>query len=126
LDSRYKPNIETATKTVVRSYSYIEYADAEKFREIFHLLSREAVAGGSLETFAESLPTKRGKVVPGGTGAQGIGDAFLQELNAWRGTLARAFKNRNPDFDGETLTEITQRTLDRLVFLRFLEDKLIE
>jgi type I restriction-modification system DNA methylase subunit len=126
LDSRYKPDIETATKRVVLSYDYSEYAKEAKFREIFHLLSREAVAGGALEAFAESLPTKRGKAVPGGTGALVIGDAFLQELDAWRGTLARAFKNRNPGLDGETLTEITQRTLDRLVFLRFLEDKLIE
>jgi len=126
LDSRYKPDIETATKRVVRSYDYTEYAEEAKFREIFHLFSREAVAGGALEALAESLPTKRGKAVPGGTGALVIGDAFLQELDAWRGTLARAFKNRNPGLDGETLTEITQRTLDRLVFLRFLEDKLIE
>jgi len=126
LDSRYKPDIETATKRVVRSYDYTEYAEEAKFREIFHLFSREAVAGGALEAFAESLPTKRGKAVPGGTGALVIGDAFLQELDAWRGTLARAFKNRNPGLDGEALTEITQRTLDRLVFLRFLEDKLIE
>jgi hypothetical protein len=126
LDSRYKPDIETATKRVVRSYDYTEYAEEAKFREMFHLFSREAVAGGALEAFAESLPTKRGKAAPGGTGALVIGDAFLQELDAWRGTLARAFKNRNPGLDGETLTEITQRTLDRLVFLRFLEDKLIE
>ena len=40
--------------------------------------------------------------------------------------LARAFKNHNPKLDGDTLTELTQRTLDRLVFLRFLEDKHIE
>jgi type I restriction-modification system DNA methylase subunit len=40
--------------------------------------------------------------------------------------LARNFKNHNPELDGEILTEVTQRTLDRLVFLRFLEDKLIE
>ncbi len=40
--------------------------------------------------------------------------------------MARAFKNKNPELDSETLTEITQRTLDRLVFLRFLEDKGIE
>ncbi|MGD0650744.1 MAG: N-6 DNA methylase [Verrucomicrobiia bacterium] len=126
LDSRYKPKIDTATKKVVRLYDYADYADAAKFREIFHLLSRDAVADGSLETFAESLPSKRGKAAQRDTGEQPIGDAFLQELDTYRGTLARAFKNRNPGLDGETLTEITQRTLDRLVFLRFLEDKLIE
>ncbi|MBA3241412.1 MAG: N-6 DNA methylase, partial [Acidobacteria bacterium] len=36
------------------------------------------------------------------------------------------FKESNPQLDGAQLTEATQRTLDRLVFMRFLEDKLIE
>ena len=115
LDCRSKPDIKTATKRVIQSYAYTDYADAAKFREIFDLLSRDAVAAGSLAAFAEPRPGK----LP-------IGDAFLQELDIYRGTLARAFKNRNPDLTGDTLTEITQRTLDRLVFLRFLEDKLIE
>jgi type I restriction-modification system DNA methylase subunit len=126
LDSRYKLNIDTATKKVVRHYDYTDYADAAKFREIFDLLSRDAVAANSLETLAESLASKRGKAVQRGTNEIPIGDAFLKELDTYRGILARAFKNRNPDLDGETLTEITQRTLDRLVFLRFLEDKGIE
>jgi type I restriction-modification system DNA methylase subunit len=47
-------------------------------------------------------------------------------LDAHRDALAHIFKNHNPKLDGETLTEVTQRTLDRLVFIRFLEDKLIE
>ena len=42
-----------------------------------------------------------------------------------RAAMASAFKSANESLSGEQLTEITQRTLDRLVFLRFLEDKLI-
>jgi hypothetical protein len=53
-------------------------------------------------------------------------ESFLQELNVYREELARAFKNKNPHLDSEALTEVTQRTIDRLVFMRFLEDKLIE
>jgi len=129
VDCRYKPDIDTALSHQIRKYHFTEYADKEKFAEIFHLFSRDAVADGSLERFAESLPKKRGKAVQRGLfkgGYQSIDDAFLEELDEHRDTLARAFKNRNPKLDGETLTEITQRTLDRLVFLRFLEDKLIE
>lgn len=131
LDSRYKPAIETATQRIIRekSFRYTDYTDEEKFREIYHLFSREAVVNNSLETFAQSLK--------GGRGArqsklfntaiiQPIDEEFLSELDEQRLNLARAFKNRNPELDGETLTEITQRTLDRLVFLRFLEDKLVE
>jgi hypothetical protein len=50
----------------------------------------------------------------------------LRELDGLREELARSFKSRNLHLGGEDLTEVTQRTLDRLVFMRFLEDKLIE
>ena len=128
LDCRYRPDIDTAWAQVLRKYHYTDYANPEKFAEIFHLFSREAVAGGSLEKFADTLPKKRGKAIQRGllkASGQTIGDTFLAELDEYRDTLARAFKNRNPELDGDTLTEITQRTLDRLVFIRFLEDKLI-
>ena len=128
LDCRYKPNIETALAQDIHKYAYTDYTKEATFREIFHLFSREAVANASLERFAETLSKKRGRAVQRGlfSGAyQSIDDAFLTELDEHRETLARAFKNRNPQLDGETLTEITQRTLDRLVFIRFLEDKLI-
>ena len=120
LDCRHKPDKKTATKWVVKPYryDYTDYADPAKFREIFDLLSRDAVADGSLPKWAGSLPSLRGELPPDET--------FLQELDNYRDILARAFKNRNPDLTGDTLTEITQRTLDRLVFLRFLEDKGIE
>ena len=49
-----------------------------------------------------------------------------QRLDEHRLDLARNFKAQNPKLDSETLTELAQRTLDRLVFLRFLEDKGIE
>ena len=40
--------------------------------------------------------------------------------------LASGIKNKNPQLDSDALTELTQRILDRIVFIRFLEDKLIE
>jgi adenine-specific DNA-methyltransferase len=128
-DCRYKPDIATALSGNIRKYHFSQYEDAEKFAEIYWLFSREAVAAGSLEKFAASLPRRRGKAVQRGLfkgGYQGIDETFLQELDGYRDSLARVFKNNNPDLDGETLTELTQRTLDRLVFLRFLEDKHIE
>jgi adenine-specific DNA-methyltransferase len=129
VDCRYRPHIDTALAQNVRKYHYSHYLDSEKFAQIYWLFSREAVANGSLEKFAETLPKKRGRAVQRGLfpGAiQSIDDAFLEELDEHREALAKAFKNENPDLDGETLTELTQRTLDRLVFLRFLEDKHIE
>ncbi len=128
LDCRFKPDVETALQRNLKNFHYSQFTDKEAFGEIYWLFSREAVAGGSLEKYAETLPKKRGAVQRGllKGGYQSIDEAFLEELDAHRDTLAHIFKNSNPKLDGETLTEITQRTLDRLVFIRFLEDKLIE
>jgi len=128
LDCRYKPDIDTALNHCVRKFHYSEYADKDVFAFIYHLFSRDAVASGSLEKFASELPKQRGKAVQRGLfkgGYQSIDDSFLEELDSYRDLLARSFKNNNPALNGETLTEITQRTIDRLVFMRFLEDKLI-
>lgn len=129
IDCRYRPHIDTALAQNLRKYHYSQYTDSEKFAEIYWLFSREAVANGSLEKFAETLPKKRGRAVQRGLfpGAyQSIDEAFLEELDEHREALAKAFKNENPHLNGESLTELTQRTLDRLVFLRFLEDKHFE
>jgi len=129
LDCRYKPDIETAALQIIQKYHYSQYHDSEKFAEIFYLFSRDAVAASSLKKYAETLPKRRGKAVQKGLfkgGWQPVDESFLEELDSYRAALARNFKNCNPKLDAEMLTEVTQRTIDRLVFLRFLEDKLIE
>jgi type I restriction-modification system DNA methylase subunit len=128
VDCRFKPDVGTALQRNVKKFHFSEYTDQERFSEIYWLFSREAVAAGSLEKYAETLPKKRGAArrTPSGGGWQPIDDSFLEELDAHRDALAHIFKNHNPALDGETLTELAQRTLDRLVFIRFLEDKLIE
>jgi len=128
VDCRFKPDLQTALQRNLKTFHYSQFADQETFAEIYWLFSREAVAGGSLEKYAAALPKKRGAAQRGlaGDGDQPVDEAFLEELDAHRDALARIFKNHNPTLDGETLTEVAQRTLDRLVFIRFLEDKWIE
>ena len=129
LDCRYKPDISTALGHAVLKYHYADYADKEKFRTIYHLFSREAVLNGSIESFAKGMPKLSRKRAQRGVAAdehQSIDESFLQELDDFREELARAYKRKNPELDSAELTEVTQRTLDRLVFMRFLEDKLIE
>jgi type I restriction-modification system DNA methylase subunit len=129
LDCRYKPDVATALNRCLDRYHYTEYADRDKFSRIYWLFSREAVTSGSLEKRAKDLPRHRGKALqhalfPGGY--LNIDEAFLAELDEHRSILAKTFKTYNQRLNSETLTELTQRTLDRLVFLRFLEDKGIE
>ncbi|MDR3627932.1 MAG: TaqI-like C-terminal specificity domain-containing protein [Ignavibacteriaceae bacterium] len=129
LDCRTKPVIPNILENKIVQYHYSDYSNEEKFAEIYWLLSREAVANKSLEKFAESLPKPRGKAIQKGLfkgGYQSIDDAFLEELDDIRNALAKSFKKANPYLESEQLTEMTQKTIDRLVFIRFLEDKLIE
>lgn len=129
LDCRYKPDIGTAANQIIQKYYYTEYTDEEKLRKIYWLFSHEAVEQGSIEKRAAELPKPRGKTVQRGLfpgGYQSIDESFLAELDEHRMSLAKNFKNHNQELASETLTELAQRTLDRLVFLRFLEDKGIE
>ncbi|MCX6897794.1 MAG: N-6 DNA methylase [Verrucomicrobia bacterium] len=129
LDCRYKPDVDTALNRAVATYHFSDYANPEKFKQIYWLFSREAVAGGSLEKRAAELPKPRGIGAKRGmfpSAAKPVDEDFLETLDEHRTDLARAFKSKNPRLDSESLTELAQRTLDRLVFLRFLEDKGIE
>ena len=122
LDCRYKPDIDSALQRAVKKFHYTEYADDEKFREIFYLFSRGAVLDGSLEQYAATLPKPEGKAHQRtlfGGGFLSMDESFLQELDGYREELARSFKNKNLYLDSEALTEVTQRTIDRLVFMRF-------
>ncbi|MEK6650015.1 MAG: type IIL restriction-modification enzyme MmeI, partial [Bacteroidota bacterium] len=129
LDCRYKPDITTALNRKVEAFQFTDYSDPEKFARIFHLFGRDAVAGGSLEKYVADLPKPRGKGKKAGAltgGFQPVDEAFLEQLDEYRERLAKAFKKANEELQGEELTEAIQRTIDRLVFIRFLEAKGIE
>jgi adenine-specific DNA-methyltransferase len=131
VDARYRPNINAALSRKHKAYHYRQYRDSDTFAEIYWLFSREAVANNSIQNYVNDLPDAAEKLSSHQMGLfaggyQSIDDLFLNQLDEYRESLARAFKRDNPSMDGEQLTETVQRTLDRLVFLRFLEDKLIE
>ncbi len=124
IDCRVKPTIKDALNGEIRSFRYTDYADEEKFKWIYWLFSHEAVADGSIEKFLATLRKPKGKAVRGV--GEPVDEVFLAELDGYRESLAKGFKKSNQDLDAEELTEAVQRTVDRLVFIRFLEDKLIE
>lgn len=127
LDCRIKPNINTVlANSSHKSYYLDDYLDTEKFSEIYYLFSHEAVAGGSLEKYSGSLAKPKGKIKSGTKTIQAIDEDFLEYIDGIRERLAKAFKKNDESLSSEELTEATQRTIDRLVFIRFLEDKLIE
>jgi adenine-specific DNA-methyltransferase len=129
LDCRRRPHPDSALGQAYKCWHYTDFRDIAKFAEFYWLFSRQAHLDGSYQRRVEELPKPRGGAKQRGLfkgGYQPVDDSFLEELSEYREALAKAFKKADPSLDSAALTEIVQRTLDRLVFLRFLEDKQIE
>ncbi len=129
VDGRFEPNIKTAANHIVKKFLFSDFADKDKFGEIFYLFGRDAVANGAIERYAESLRKPKGKAAKrrlSGDNYQQVDERFLSLLEGYHEDLAKMFKRKNTGLDSDSLTEAVQRTIDRLVFIRFLEDKLIE
>ncbi len=129
LDCRFRPDIHTALQRVAKKFHCLDCTDEQKFKEIYHLFSRQAVNNGSIEKFVENQLKANSRAQQKklfNDNYLEIDESFLKELDRYREELARMFKRKNSHLNSEELTEATQRTIDRLVFIRFLEDKLIE
>jgi hypothetical protein len=89
-----------------------------RWKDFASLLSRDAVAGGSLDSYVRTFSAKRG--------TRPVDQAFLEEIDAWRKLLAQDFARRNKDLSERTLNYAVQATLDRVIFLRICEDRGVE
>lgn len=98
----------------IKFYKYTEYV--EKWTEIYHLFSKEAVLKGSLEKLLES------KI----KGEISVDQAFLAEIETWRFNLATNLVLVNPKLKARELNFAVQITINRIIFLRICEDRGIE
>jgi NOL1/NOP2/fmu family ribosome biogenesis protein len=117
-DCRSKPNPgdQAATGRVM----YLTYRDyIEKWDEIAAIFSKNAIQKGAFDQYAQGVKGKRG--------TKEVDDAFLEEMEGWRETLARNLAIRNPELENvRQLNYAVQMTIDRIVFLRICEDRGIE
>ncbi len=116
-DCRIKP--AHTDKASVARILYLRYEDyADRWDEIAGVFSREAILKGSFDKFADTKKSKRGTAP--------VDVAFLQEIEAWRESLARNLALRNPQLSQRELNYAVQVTIDRVIFLRMCEDRGIE
>lgn len=108
-----------------KEFVYTDFRDKNKFRFVFDLLSKKSVHEGSIESYVTTLKAKKGYVVAKDP-YEKIGVEFLAYIELLRFDVASNLKKIDNTLDGEELTEATQKLIDRLVFIRFLEDKHIE
>jgi hypothetical protein len=105
-------------------------------RELWDLLARDKIAAGSIDAALDALPkraTGTGKarqqwlIKPDRTRA--LDTDFLEFLDETRRDLASdIYKNNDHDglLEGNKLTEVCQRIIDRILFLRICEDRDID
>lgn len=129
IDCRFRPDFDTILHNQIKYYNYKDFRDFDTFEEFYWIFSREALAAGNLSKYIEQLKKPKGtstQLKLFGGKYQSIDESFLNYIDAKRYELATAFYQNNTSLDAYSLTEATQRTIDRIVFIRFLEDKLIE
>ena len=105
-----------------RNYHHTEYV--AQARELWDLLARDNVAGGSVERLLESLPKK---LRPDRT--RDFDEEFLAFLDGHRRALASDLIRHNDREDlleGTKLNEAVQCILDRLLFIRISEARGID
>ncbi len=107
---------DSAATARLNYYYYTDYA--EKWDEIAALFSREAVAANSLESYTAGLKNQKGIIT--------VDAAFLKLIEQWRELLAKNLARRNANLSQRELNSAVQATIDRIIFLRFCEERDIE
>lgn len=108
-----KPNYDNPLQGVLKEFDfkYVDYLD--KWDLLVENFSREAVLSGSLDRL-------RGKI---SKSTKKLDEEFLDEMIAWRENLAKHIAIKNESLTVDELNEAVQRILDRLIFIRQLEDR---
>lgn len=130
IDCRNIPDINTVLKNQIEYFNYKDFRDYDVFERVYWIFSREAVEAGNLTTYIDELPKPKGvdhtQLKHFGGRYLSIDESFLGYIDSVRNKIAQALYNNNKCIDKYQLTEATQKVVDRLVFMRFLEDKAIE
>ena len=110
------PVYDNTDRELLKKYSF-EYTDyLENWDLLWDTFSKEAVTAGSLDAL-------RGKI---DKNTKTMDADFLEQITSWRETLAKNIALRNKDLKVDEINESVQRILDRLIFIRNLEDREIE
>lgn len=103
----------------VARIKYIPFEDYVKdFDFIYDTFSRDAVIKGRFDKFVKSDTYKKG--------SQTLDKYFVETLNGWRTWIATSIARNNLELTEDDINFVVQLTIDRLIFLRFCEDRGVE
>lgn len=110
------PLMDNTDRELLKTHT-MRYTDyLEKWDLLWDTFSKEAVGNGSLDKL-------RGKI---DKNTKTMDVDFLEQITSWREILAKNIAIRNENLNVDEINEAVQRILDRLVFIRNLEDREIE
>jgi len=111
-----RPLYENPLQGLIKDYDlkYTEFP--EKWDHLYNTFSKEAVLHGSIERLAGKISKN----------TKSLDAEFLFDITEWRETLAKNIAIRNKALSVDEINEAVQRILDRLIFIRNLEDRGIE
>lgn len=116
-DCRFVPSLEDDSS--VGRIGYLNYKEFEENWATLHaVFSKEAIEDGSLENLLSNKLLEKG--------TQTIDQSFLEFMKRWRRELAQDISKQNKDFDETQIDYETQAFLNKVVFLRILEDRGLE
>lgn len=107
---------DSATVARLKHIHFKDYV--AEFDFIYDTFSHEAVTRGRFDKFVQGGAAKRG--------TDTLDKRFVQSLDEWRKYLATNIAQHNRKLNDDELNYAVQQTLDRLIFLRFCEDRSVE
>jgi type I restriction-modification system DNA methylase subunit len=116
-DSTKKP--DPKDKPSVARIKYLTFREyLNEFDFIWDTFSKEQVLKGSFDKFIQADTHKKGTA--------SVDKDFLESLDKWRSYLAVNISWNNKNLNEDEINFAVQQTIDRLIFLRIAEDRLIE
>lgn len=116
-DCTKKPDFNDSAS--VARIKYIPFEDyVKEFDFIYETFSREAVVKGRFDRYVKSDTYKKG--------SQTLDKYFVETLNGWRTWIATSIARNNLNLTEDDINFVVQLTIDRLIFLRFCEDRGVE
>ncbi len=111
-----RPLYDNPLQGLIKDYDlkYTEFPD--KWDHLYNTFSKEAVLNGSMERLAGKISKN----------TRSLDAEFLADITEYRETLAKNIAIRNRALSVDEINEAVQRILDRLIFIRNLEDRGIE